>query len=565
MLNRFTRTCFPLSLLITSIFFLLACDQQNDKSRNDADNSSSLSAPAKPVKQSVTGENVTASPDSWWSPNEDRPFVELKSYANERGLLSVYKSDGEISAKGHPFFTAIGSNGRACVTCHQPADGMSLSVKTIQERWQLTSGKDPLFAAIDGSDCPNLPQQEKSSHSLLINHGLFRIFRPWPPEPVNGVPVEPQFTIEVLRDPTSCNNSSEYGLLSDAPMISVYRRPRPTANLKFITAMGFPFEPKNGLPLPLDPETNLPVSGNITADSRVWTLKQQARDALITHLEMEDEPSDELLEQLVNFESKIYAAQSFDFKAGDLSSDGAKGGPRYLAEAEAGVLNSGTRLPMWDEFESWLQYLEIDNLELDSSEDDDQGKDISGSENIERTEKNAMTTLSPEQLAQRQSIARGVNIFRNRTFLVSDNAGITDMGFGNPVRNDCNFCHNMTRTGMDIAPGQVDLGTTNSPFADPAPHLPLFKLSCKEGFAPHAHIGKVVFTTDPGLALTTGRCKDIGKITIQSMRAMSARAPYFANGSAANIRGLVDYYERRYDMKLSEQEKQDLTNLMSVL
>jgi len=46
---------------------------------------------------------------------------------------------------------------------------------------------------------------------------------------------------------------------------------------------------------------------------------------------------------------------------------------------------------------------------------------------------------------------------------------------------------------------------------------------------------------------------------------MSARAPYFANGSAANIRGLVDYYERRYDMKLSEQEKQDLTNLMSVL
>lgn len=557
MSRRFSSTFFSSSLLFVGIIFLSACGPQNDASLSDTDvsNADDFKADASieegdttnSTSQSIAGGDAVIASDAWWSPNEDRPFVEFESYANERGLLSVFKSDGEISALGHPFFTALGSNGRACITCHQPADGMSLSVKTIQKRWQLTSGKDPLFAAIDGSDCPNLSQEQKSSHSLLINHGLFRIFRPWPPEPVNGVPVEPQFTIEVLRDPTTCNNSSEYGLLSDTPMISVYRRPRPTANLKFVTAMGFPFEPKNGLPLPLDPETNLPVSGNITADSRVWTLKQQARDALITHLEIVDEPSDELLEQLVNFETKIYAAQSFDFKAGNLSSDGAKGGPRHLAEADAGVLNSGTRLPMWDEFESWLQYLDPET----------EGK--------ENTEKNNERNLSPENLAHRQSIARGVKVFRDRTFLVSDNAGITDMGFGNPVRNDCNFCHNMTKTGMDVAPGQVDLGTTNSPFADPAPHLPLFKLTCKDGFPPHAHIGKVVFTTDPGLALTTGRCKDIGKITIQSMRAMSSRAPFFANGSVATIRDLVDYYERRYDMKFTEQEKQDLTNLMGAL
>lgn len=557
MLRRFKSTSFSCPLLVTSMLFLFACDRQDGNSQNNVDgsqadtsqveNSQNVAALTSPAPQSIAEADAAISSDSWWSPNEDRAFHEFENYANERGLLSVFKSDGEISASGHPFFTALGSNGRACVTCHQPADGMSLSVKTIQERWQLTDGKDPLFAAIDGSDCPNLPQQQKSSHSLLIDHGLFRIFRPWPPEPINGVPVEPQFTIEVLRDPTTCNNSSEYGLLSEAPMISVYRRPRATANLKFITAMGFPFEPKNGLPLPLDPETNLPVSGNITADSRVWTLKQQARDALITHLEIESEPSDELLEQIVNFETKIYAAQSFDFKAGDLSSDGAKGGPRYLAEAEAGVLNSGTRLPMWDEFESWLKYLDGDT------------------ENRKNIEVNGNAELNPEQLAQRQSIARGVKVFRDRTFLVSDNAGITDMGFGNPVRNDCNFCHNMTRTGLDVAPGQVDLGTTNSPYADPAPHLPLFKLTCKEGFAPHAHIGKVVFTTDPGLALTTGRCKDIGKITIQSMRGMSSRAPYFANGSANSIQDLVDFYERRYDMKFSEQEKQDIANLMGAL
>jgi len=195
---------------------------------------------------------------------------------------------------------------------------------------------------------------------------------------------------------------------------------------------------------------------------------------------------------------------------------------------------------MWTEFDGWLTTLEPDFDQQAAG-------------------------LTDEQLQFRQSVARGVKLFRDRTFLVMDNAGITDMGFGNPVRNDCNFCHNMTRTGMDVAPGQVDLGTTNKPYADPAPHLPLFKLTCKAGFDPHPHLGPVVYTTDPGFALTTGRCKDIGKITIQSMRGLAARAPYFSNGSAQTIRGIVDYYERRYRMNLSEQERQDLTNLMSVL
>ena len=129
----------------------------------------------------------------------------------------------------------------------------------------------------------------------------------------------------------------------------------------------------------------------------------------------------------------------------------------------------------------------------------------------------------------------------------------------------CAFCHNMQRTGLDVAPGQVDLGTTNEPFADPAPELPLFKLTCKDGFRPHPHLGRIVYTQDPGFALTTGRCADIGKITIQQMLGLAGRAPYFSNGSAATLRGIVDFYDRRYNIGYSEQEKQDLVNLMSVL
>jgi len=82
---------------------------------------------------------------------------------------------------------------------------------------------------------------------------------------------------------------------------------------------------------------------------------------------------------------------------------------------------------------------------------------------------------------------------------------------------------------------------------------------------PHPFLGTVIYTHDPGFALTTGKCADVGKITIQSMRGLAARPPYFSNGSAASLRDVIDFYERRYNIGLSEQDKQDLINLLSVL
>ena len=52
---------------------------------------------------------------------------------------------------------------------------------------------------------------------------------------------------------------------------------------------------------------------------------------------------------------------------------------------------------------------------------------------------------------------------------------------------------------------------------------------------------------------------------MQQMRGLSARAPYFANGSAKSLRELVDYYDRRFDIKFTDEEKQDLINFLSVL
>jgi hypothetical protein len=471
---------------------------------------------------------------SWWVAGEPREFPERLSYPTPTGVITTLNLSGPRNARDEPFFRPLGSNGRACVTCHQPANGMSLAVATIRERWQATSGHDPLFAAIDGSDCPSLPQDQESSHSLLLTRGLFRIARPWPPRDADGKPIRPQFTLEVVRDPTGCNNDPRYGLHSAQSMVSVYRRPRPATNLKYVLAVGFPFEPKTGLPLPRDPETGTQVSGNLMADMRATTLKLQALDALRSHLQFMGQPPPGELARIIAFESALYTAASNDTRAGALDTDGAEGGPEALAAHRGGELQY-SKEPVWQEFLAW--------------KDGSLGN----------------TQLSDAQREFRRSVARGADLFANRNFLVRDSAGITNMGFGNPVRNSCAFCHNMQHTGMDVAPGQVDIGIANEPWAMPSDRMPLFKLTCLGSQAPHPHLGRVVYTQDPGFALTTGKCTDIGKITAQSMRGLAARAPYFSDGSAQTLRDVVEYYERRYHIGLSEQEKVDLTNLMSVL
>ncbi|MDF7776346.1 hypothetical protein P1X14_13910 [Sphingomonas sp. AOB5] len=466
-------------------------------------------------------------PDRWWEPGEGRTFPAKLEYENAGGTLRLLLEGGPMETKGHPFFEPIGPNGRACVTCHQPADAMSLAVEDVQRQWDRNGAKDPLFAAVDGSNCPSLPQQERASHSLLIDHGLIRIARPWP---IKGA----DFTIEVVRDPSTCNLDPVWGIKSKHPHISVFRRPRPVANFKFIEAMGFAYDPKAGMPLALDPETGKPVAGNLMADGRVPSLTAQMRDAAATHLTFTGQLDAGDIARILDFERRLFVAQQRDSSGTMLDADGAEGGPLKLLQSAPGRLGSqGT--PVWSEFEAWEKLPEAEKAKL------------------------------PKDVREfRDSVARGARVFRDKTFLITDSAGINSpVGFGNPVRNSCVFCHNMSYMGMDVAPGQVDLGTTNLPFADPLPHLPLFKVTCTG--KPHPHYGRVIYTHDPGYALTTGKCADVGRITLQTLRGLSARAPYFSNGSAKDLRGVIDYYDRRYAIGYTEQEKRDLVNLMRAL
>src|SRR5262245_18670180 len=251
----------------------------------------------------------------WWDPGRGIALPPSKDYDDASGQLRLLNKSGEVETKGHPFFTALGSNGRACVTCHQPSNAMGLSLDLIRDRWAATKGRDPLFAAVDGSNCPDLPQDKEESHSLLLNRGLIRIALQWPPAS------KPDFRIEVVRDPTGCNkNPAE---------ISVYRRPRVTANLQHIA---------------------LPTGDTLMADGRERTLQSQATSAVLIHEQSSTAPTRAQLQQIEDFERQLFVAQQWHVLGGLL---GEPNGPPplgadNLASGVAGVVPAANLAASFD-------------------------------------------------------------------------------------------------------------------------------------------------------------------------------------------------------------------------
>ena len=142
-----------------------------------------------------------------------------EDYDNPDGTTGMVNLSGRVSAEGHPFFEALGTNGRACITCHQPSNSMSVSTDAIRKRWLETEGKDPIFAAVDGSDCPNLPQG-KSFFALAAAQ----------PGRIPHCDVMAATGREAGLQNRS-HRRPHAAAIRNSWVISVYRRPRVVANL----------------------------------------------------------------------------------------------------------------------------------------------------------------------------------------------------------------------------------------------------------------------------------------------------------------------------------------------
>lgn len=71
--------------------------------------------------------------------------------------------------------------------------------------------------------------------------------------------------------------------------------------------------------------------------------------------------------------------------------------------------------------------------------------------------------------------------------------------------------------------------------------------------------------TDPGRAMISGKCQDIGKLKGPILRGLAARPPYFHNGAAATLNDVVNFYDQRFDLNLTQQQKADLVAFLQAL
>ena len=129
----------------------------------------------------------------------------------------------------------------------------------------------------------------------------------------------------------------------------------------------------------------------------------------------------------------------------------------------------------------------------------------------------------------------------------------------------CSTCHDVVNSGNNSKGLMLDIGVTTAggvaAVALNTAGLPQFTLTCVSG----NQTGRRTVVTDPGAALITGKCADIGKTKVPALRDLAARGPYFHNGSAGNLRDVVNFYDRRFRLGLSPQEVTDLVNFLSTL
>src|SRR3954470_4650660 len=221
---------------------------------------------------------VSASPVTAGRAGE-RPF------ANPSGVLAIVGAGGTEAE--NPFFQDLGRNGRSCATCHRPAQGWTITPAELRDRFDRSDGLDPIFRTNDGSNCAGAAvstgRMRRRAFSLLLAKGLIRV--------ALDVPGGAEFDIAGVDDPYRCG----------APLTSasMYRRPLPTTNLKFLSAVMW------------DGRQSKP---GLIRDG----LSSQVVDAVTGHAQGAP-PTPAQVHSIVDFELGLFSTQVTDRSAGSLA------------------------------------------------------------------------------------------------------------------------------------------------------------------------------------------------------------------------------------------------------
>lgn len=432
------------------------------------------------------------------------PFYQ--EFGDSSGRFANLNLAGPTDMSKNAFFQDIGTNGRRCVTCHQANDAWTVTPMHIQQRFDATNGTDPIFRTNDASGCPtqdvSTVAARRNAYSLLLNKGLIRIEQ--------QVPANGEFTV--------LNNDNPYGCTSTTA-ISTYRRPLPATNIPYLSTIMW-----DGRETLKNPDgTFQPILND---------LAHQAMDATTGHAQG-PVPTPQQVQQIIDFETKIYTAQVRDRDAGDLNDDGAKGGPFPLAKQEfyLGINDPLGADPTGEAFTSTIftlydKWAQISNRRYD------------------------------EYTAARRAVARGQHLFNTLNIPITDVAGLNDVLKLPVINGFCGTCHDSPNVGNHSVPAPLNIGLVDA--SRRTPDLPLITVVCNA-------TGEQMQVTDLGRAMVTGKCADIGKFKGPILRGLAGRAPYFHNGSAATLMDAVNFYDTRFNLSLSQQDKDDLVAFLKTL
>ena len=420
------------------------------------------------------------------------------------GAVGTFQPNGATFTVNNAFFQNLGTNGRTCFSCHQPQDGWTVSAADVAKRFAASGGTDPIFRLVDGATCPSDDVSNFAAKQRAYKLLIDRgLIRIGLP-----VPAGAQFAVTAVDDPYNCNTNPVTGLTST-------RRYVETMPVVFLSA--------------------------IMWDGREPSLTSQATDATLGHAQASTPPTAAQLAEIVAFESGIFAAQAFDDKAGDLAADGSTGGPvalsLQLANFFIGINDPLGQNPHGTAFTSQIFDLYRPWLGLHGA---------------------AAT-------AQRESIARGEEVFNNTNINITGVSGLNDdLGIAS-IPGFCGTCHDTPNVGNHSVKAPLDIGIpdagANAPPVLDISGLPVFTLTCTQG--PLA--GRIYKVTDAGKAMISGQCKDIGRFKGPILRGLASRAPYFHNGSAATLQDVVNFYDQRFTIGFTNQQKTDLVNFLNSL
>jgi len=540
------------------------------------------------------------------------------------GQITTFQPNGPTTTAGNGFFsTVITNNSRSCFTCHRPGNDWEISPPQILTELFTTNGTSALFQPIDSAVCPNSPLLSAkypspkfiSARAQLFTRGNFRIAIN-APNPLGSKTdgtyttfdgnVNPEWVLTVTSDPYGCETDQTYGLPSN--QLSVYRRPLNSDNVAFLVQNPGFYQntgPANVIP----PEERQ----DIMWDAREPDLRSQFIDATEFHGQTTTPPDLTSIEQGVLFQSGLFTAQTYDYLAGDLTgsdSSGALGGPVNLYDSLASraifdpVIQGGsdacidyiaTLTSPYPFVPGVLPLGAFGQLVCP-------GEPAIGAVNLPKfvtqlfTAFANPTTGSKTQKAKRESIARGEAIFTGQavTFTINDVPGFTEIAAGGKPApgSSCQSCHNNTnavndafgdpkRLGiMDNSNKTNDGGIVNvmaitrdfPQFAFYCPtgsilyfSNPVKSMNCPGSTPGHPATCDEFITTDPGKGLVTGKCADLGKMKVPILRGVAARAPYFHGGNAFTLDDVVNFYNNRFNIGLTAQQKTDLVNYLSSL